>query len=152
MTMSDDRNDPLVRNVATFGAEFSRWPEEHAVEARRALLTRPDFRRAWAAAGELDAALAEERHRTDEAIRAAGALARVRRGTLAHAAADPLARLRSKRRVADNPFAGLRWQRIAAGMIVAGLLGGATDLFLPEADAPDVVMLDPLEVETVEIR
>jgi hypothetical protein len=150
--MSDHRNDPLVRTLATFGAEFSRWPDEHAAEARRALLTRPDFRRAWAAARAFDAALVEERDRIDEAIRASGAVARVGRRTLAHAAADPLARLRSKRRVPDNPFAGLRWQRIAAAMLFAGLLGGATDLLLPEADSPDVVMLDPLEVDTAEIR
>ena len=149
--MSDDRNDPLIRNLAMFGAEFSRWPGDNAAEARRALLTRPDFRRAWAAAGALEAALVEQRDGIDEAIRASGALARVRRSTLAHAAADPLARLRSKRRVAD-PFAGLRWQRIAAAMLFAGLLGGATDLLLPEADPPEMVMLDPLEVDTAEIR
>ena len=150
--MSDDLNDPLVRNLANFGAEFSRWPGDAAAEARRALLTRPDFRRAWAAAGALEAALVEQRDRIDQAIKASGALARVRRSVLARAAADPLARLRSKRRGGDNPFAGLRWQRIAAAMLFAALLGGATDLLLPEAASPDVVMLDPLEVDTAEIR
>jgi hypothetical protein len=150
--MSDDRNDPLVRNLATFGAEFSRWPGDDAAEARRALLTRPDFRRAWAAAGALDAALVEQRDRIDQAIRASGAVARVGRSALARAAADPLARLRSKRRVADNPFAGLHWQRIAAAMLFAALLGGATDLLLPRTESPDVVMLDPLEVDTAETR
>jgi hypothetical protein len=150
--MSDDRNDPLVKHLAVFGAEFSRWPEDVAAEAQRALLTMPDFRRAWASAGALDAALVEQRDGMDQAIRASGAVARVGRNTLAHAAADPLARLRSKRRIADNPFAGLRWQRIAAAMLFAGLLGGATDLLLPEADPPDVVMLDPLEIDAAEIR
>ena len=45
------------------------------------------------------------------------------------------------------PLAGLAWQRIAAAMLVAAMLGGMLDLVLAAApgEAPDVVMLDPLE-------
>jgi hypothetical protein len=133
-----DLSKELVEPLAAFGTDFSRWPEDRAAAARRALLGEPEFRRAWDDARVLDAKLAGERDAMDLAVRRSGALARLSRRTLAQLDPDPLA--------------GLRWERIAAALMVAALLGGATDLLLPKADSPDVVMLDPLEVVTAELR
>jgi hypothetical protein len=133
-----DLSKELVGRLAAFGTDLSRWPEDGAAAARRALLGEPEFRRAWDDARVLDARLAGERDAIDLVVRRSGALARLSRRTLAQLDPDPLA--------------GLRWERIAAALMVAVLLGGATDLLLPKADSPGVVMLDPLEVVTAELR
>jgi hypothetical protein len=45
-----------------------------------------------------------------------------------------------------SPLAGLPWQRIAAAVLVAGMLGGAVDLLLPErsTDAVDATIVGAL--------
>jgi hypothetical protein len=133
-----DAGKALFESLGAFGAELSRWPDERAAAARRALLEQPEFRRAWDDARVLDAKLAAERDLIDLAVTRSGAVARIGRRTLA--------------RLGPDPLAGFSWQRVAAAVFVAGLLGGATDLLLPEAASSDVVMLDPLEAETAEIR
>jgi hypothetical protein len=127
------RNDARFETLGTFGSDFSRWPAERAAGAREALLAVPEFRRAYEAERTLDGALAEMREELDRSIRQSGALRRVRQRTLA--------------RVAAAPLAGLGWQRIAAAVLIAGMLGGALDLALgpPQAgDTTDIAALDPL--------
>lgn len=138
--MSDIRRDAMLEGLAAFGADLSRWPEERAQGARRALLGRPDFRRAWEVARDLDSALAEEGMRIDRCIVESGAMVRLSRRTLA--------------RISGNPLAGIRWERIAAAMLVAGMLGGAMDLIMPDraADALDLALLDPLDADQAEVR
>jgi hypothetical protein len=138
--MTDLRHEDLVGTLDAYGADLSRWPAERVRDVRRALLARPDFRRAVDEARLLDKALANAREELDGVIDASHASARVERRVLA--------------RVLPDPLAGLRWQRIAAAMLVAGMLGGAIDLLMPDpaADAPDLVMLDPLSAEDTELR
>jgi hypothetical protein len=133
-----DVSKELVDGLAAFGTDFSRWPEDRTAAARRALLGEPEFRRAFDDARAFDAKLAGEREAMDLAVRGSEALARLSRRTLAQLEPDPLA--------------GLRWERVAAALMVAALLGGATDLLLPRTESPDVVMLDPLEIDMAEIR
>jgi hypothetical protein len=127
------RHDALFKNLGSFGSDFSRWPTERAAGAREALLGLPEFRRAYESERALDSAMAEIRDELDRSIRQSGALKRVRQ--------------RALMQVAPAPLAGLGWQRIAAAVLVAGMLGGALDLFLgaPQAgDTTDVATLDPL--------
>jgi hypothetical protein len=79
----------------------------------------------------LDAALAELRaaeHADGDLVAASG---RVRRRVLGEV---------------RRPFGRFAWRRIAAAMVVAGMLGAAVDLavFDDGAAAVDLVMLDPL--------
>jgi hypothetical protein len=130
-----DRNDDF-QTLATFGADLSRWPEECVVPARRALLADPQFRRAWEAERDFDAALAAHCDSIDAAIAASGAAERVQRRTLARSAGD-------RARLA---FGGLRWGQVAAAMLLSGMLGGVMDLVLPEqgAEAGDAAPPDIL--------
>jgi len=73
---------------------------------------------------ELHRLLAGERDALDREIARSGALVRIRGNVLRRATADPLA--------------GLHWRRIAAAVLIAGMLGCAVDLLLP-ARAPDPV-------------
>jgi hypothetical protein len=68
----------------------------------------------------------------DAEIQRSGALGRVRRNVL-------------QRRPAGI-FLDISWRRIAAAILVAGMLGGAIDLMLPDrqADSFDVAIVDPL--------
>lgn len=81
---------------------------------------------------DLDRLLMEHREALDREIARAGAAKRVRD--------------RAMRRASD-PLADLPWQRIAAAVLVAGMLGGAVDLLLPEqsADPAEVTMVSALD-------
>lgn len=138
--MSELHKDDMLESLAAFGCDLSRWPDDRAGAARRALLNRPDFRRAWEGARGLDEALAQERARVHRSIEESGAVARLSRRTLA--------------RVSASPLAGMRWERIAAAMLVAGMLGGALDLVMPDpaADSLDLALLDPLDADQAEVR
>jgi len=76
-------------------------------------------------------ALSFERARLDREIAAAGAPKRVRRNILARRGADPLA--------------GIAWSRVAAAMLVAGMLGGAADLLLfgGSTETTEIAIFDP---------
>jgi ABC-type cobalamin transport system ATPase subunit len=67
-----------------------------------------------------------EAHRAtlDADIVRSGALGRVRDNVLARHSVDPLA--------------GLQWQRIAAAVLIAGMLGGAVDLLMPDRSTETV--------------
>ena len=121
----------LDRRLATYGADLSRWPEGSA-EAREALLGQPEFRFAWERERDLDRKLAEDRERLDAEIARSGALARF--GRLA------------SRRIPGHGLADIPWRRVAAAVIVAGMLGGGLDLMLPgpAADAIEMALVDPL--------
>ena len=67
----------------------------------------------------------------DERIAATGALDRVKAGAL--------------QRLPMRASLPMSWRRIAAAMVMAGVLGGAMDVYLIERqDLADVVALDPL--------
>jgi hypothetical protein len=121
----------LLENLGTFGFDLRKWPPERVAGARERLLSDPEFRRAWEAERDLDRSLDQWRAALDAEIGGSGALGRIRQRALA-----PLA----------NPLAAIGWQRIAAAVLLAGMLGGAMDLFLAERTAApaDYVMLDPL--------
>ena len=121
----------LDRRLATHGSDLSRWPDD-AAEAREALLGQPKFRRAWEKERELDRALAADRHSLDAEISRSGAIARLGRLSARHTSAGLLA---------DVP-----WRRVAAGVILAGMLGGALDLMLPspQPDPIEMALVDPL--------
>jgi len=77
-------------------------------------------------------ALSFERARLDREIAQAGSVERVRRHVLSRRLADPLA--------------GIAWRRVAAAVLVAGMLGGAVDLLLfgGDTDATEVaIFFDP---------
>ena len=116
--------------LSTYGSDLSRWPEQGA-EAKAELLRNPEFRRAWERERALDGVLAGHRGELEGEIARAGALARLRQRLERHAA---------------GPLAGVTWRRLAAAVVVAGLLGGALDLMLPErvAEPLDVALVDPL--------
>lgn len=128
MTSNADRAEIL----ATIGADFSRWPEDQVRPARAALLADPVFRRAWEAERELDAGLIAHGESLDRSIEASGAAARVGAQVL--------------KRLPAVAYAALPWRKVAAAMIVAGALGGAMDLVLPDqgSDSSDLVTVDPL--------
>lgn len=139
--MNDLRHGELRKSLATYGSEISKWPPERAAGAREALMSVPDFRRAWEDERALDRALGGARQALDDEIARSGALQRLRWQTLA--------------RLPLNALEGLGWHRVAAAVLIAGMLGGATDLLLPEpvTDTADVVMLDPLSgVDETELQ
>lgn len=122
----------MLDTLRAFGTDLSRWPPARAYAAREALLADPEFRIAWEAESELDTALVAIRETRDKAAAPPGAIDRIRLATLSQ--------------LPPNPLAGFGWRKVAAAMLVAGMLGGATDLVLPDprATAPELVMLDPL--------
>lgn len=126
-------HDELHHALRTLGADLSRWAPEDAMRARAALLASPELRRAYEEERVLDQALRSARDTLDLEARLAGAGERVRRSALA--------------RIPANPLAGIEWRKLAAAVLVAGVLGGGADFLLadPAADAPELVMLDPLE-------
>jgi hypothetical protein len=79
----------------------------------------------------LDRAMLEFCAELDREIAGSGAAFRVRSRTLA--------------RVVD-PIERMPWRRIAAAALLAGMLGAAFDLALPERDThpPEVGLVDPL--------
>jgi hypothetical protein len=124
--------DPkILERLRTYGSDVSRWPDLTS-EARAALLSDRDLRAAYERERALDRDLAEEGCALDREISGAGALDRVRRRALS--------------RVSTNALAGMPWRRLAAAMLVAGMLGGAVDLMLPtQADDPlEAVLGEPL--------
>jgi hypothetical protein len=76
-------------------------------------------------------ALGFERARLDREIAQAGSVGRVRRHLLSRRLADPLG--------------GIAWGRVAAAMLVAGMLGGSVDLLLfgGDAETTEVAIFDP---------
>lgn len=84
---------------------------------------------------DLDRLLAERRDQLDSEIARSGAPDRVRDSVLARTSTDTLI--------------GLPWQRIAAAVLVAGMLGVAVDLLLPErpADPVDVAIVDIYDMD-----
>jgi hypothetical protein len=131
--MSDTkRPSELSAGLAAFGADFSKWPPEHVSGAREALMRNPEFRQAWERERELDRGIATARGELEDAIGRSGAVRRVRQATLARFPHSPLGRI------------GLG--RIAAAMVVAGILGGAMDLILAgqEGETADVALVDPI--------
>jgi len=130
----------LERGLSAYGADVSRWPSG-AAEARAALLADPQFRRVWEAERSFDRALAAEREALDAEIVRSGALARL----------GPLA----ARSTAAGYLAEIPWRRVAAGVILAGMLGSVIDLILPgpTPDPIEVALFDPLAgVDGVDIR
>jgi hypothetical protein len=129
----------LERGLAAYGADVSRWPHG-AAEARAALLADPGFRRAWEAERLVDRALAEERDALDAEIARSGAVARLARFAAQRTSAGFLA---------DVP-----WRRVAAGIILAGMLGSVLDLILPgpALDPVEIALFDPLAAEGADIR
>ena len=130
--MSDKRFAELSASLGAYGSDFSKWPSDRTAGAREALLADPEFRREFDAERELDRGLAYLRAELDDEIRAAGAAERVRRRTLS--------------RLAAGPLAGMRWRQIAAAVLIAGVLGGAMDLFLAEraGQTSEMAMLESL--------
>jgi len=120
----------LARLLSAYGSELSRWPEL-AAEAKAALLKNPEFRRAWESERSLDQKLAMHRDALDDEMARSGGFARLRKNLVRRSA---------------GPISGLAWRRVAAGVLIAGMLGGALDLMLPErpAEPIDVALVDPL--------
>lgn len=121
------------RRLATYGSDFSRWPEG-ASEARQAILSDQGFRRAWESERYLDRKLADDRAELDAEIVRSGVLAR-------------LGRLPERYSPAGF-VATIAWRRVAAGVLVAGVLGGALDyLVLPQSpsESIDLALVDPLD-------
>jgi hypothetical protein len=119
--------------LAIFGSDFSRWPDGGG-EAREALLSEPKFRRAWEEERDLDREIETHRADIDAEIARSGALAR-------------LGRL-SERYAPAGFVAAIPWRRVAAGVLLAGMLGGALDyLVLPRAASEpiDLALVDPLD-------
>lgn len=131
--MSDARHD-LFRRLAVYGSDLSRWPER-ATEAKAALLRDQRFRRAFEDERIFDRDLGEHREMLNREIAGGRTVARLKRNIVRHVA---------------GPLAGMDWRRIAAAVLVAGMLGGALDLMLPDAgvDQTDIAILDPLDLES----
>ena len=123
----------LIQRLAIYGSDLSRWPEG-ASEAREALLRDQEFRRAFEDERVFDRDMTEHRKVLDREIAGAHTVARLKRGLLRQAA---------------GPLAGMNWRRVAAAVVLAGMLGGALDLMLPDTrvDQSDVALLDPLDFE-----
>jgi hypothetical protein len=85
-------------------------------------------------ADSFDRLVNSHRDSLDAEIVRSGALKRVRDNVLARHSSDPLA--------------GLHWQRIAAAVLIAGMLGGAVDLLMPDrsAEPVDVAIAEALYV------
>ena len=122
----------LERGLAVYGADLSRWPNG-AAEARAALLADPEFRRAWETERSFDRSLAAEREALDAEIARSGAV--VRLGHL------------TGRSTAAGYLAEIPWRRVAAGVLLAGMLGSVLDLILPgpASDPIEVALFDPLD-------
>lgn len=119
----------LEARLEACGADLRRWPEPEAAAARERLLRDRDFRQHFDEARRLDSLLHAERSDMDKRIAASGAMARLRG-------------IRAPSRVFGL---GRHWRRIAAGVLVAGLLGGTFDSLLTErAQTQVVVLVDPL--------
>lgn len=101
-----------------------------------------DFRGADAADREIESAVHALRGEIDDEIARFGSCARVRQRALA--------------RLRTHPYAGMDWRKIAAAVLVAGMLGGAFDVLLlqPESAPADFVMVDPVlyGLEAAELR
>jgi hypothetical protein len=123
----------LFRRLITYGSDLSRWPDRSS-DAKAELLRDPEFRRAFEDERIFDHDLAEHREMLDREIAGAHAVAQLKRNLMRHAA---------------GPLAGMDWRRIAAAVLVAGMLGGALDLMLPDAptDQTDIAVLDPLDLD-----
>jgi hypothetical protein len=85
-------------------------------------------------ARDLDQEIVAHRDRLDREIANGGSLVRLKRELAQHA---------------TTPLATFDWRRLAAAVALAGMLGGALDLMLPEpiADQPEIAILDPLDLE-----
>jgi hypothetical protein len=130
--MPDSRHETLIICLEKYGADLSRWPEGLRTEAREALLRDPSFRHAWEPDRDVERMLVAERASIDGEVMRSGAAARVRSRLL--------------KRVGSDSMAALPWRAIAAAVLVAGMLGSAFDLVLPDnAETQDVAMLDPLD-------
>jgi len=129
--MSELQSATLIARLRIYGSDLSRWPD-HQQAAREALVAQPDVRRAWESERVLDRAMAAHRDAMDQEIARSDAASGIRRRLLSRIPADPLA--------------GIAWRSVAAAMLVAGMLGGAIDLVLPEPlESTDMAMLDPLD-------
>ena len=126
--MANDHHNQL----ATYGAKLEKWPSrEAAAAAGAALLADPSLRREWDEEKRIDAALATYREAVDEEVRTERSMERIRAGVLG----------RIPRR---NP---IRLTRIAAAVLVAGLLGGTVDLLvMPDSTASgtEIVLAETL--------
>ncbi len=140
--MSDSiRHAQFSASLSTFGADIAKWPGDRASGAREALMRDPGFRDAWEKERVLDRAILSVRGELDGEIGRSGAIGRVREAALARV---PLPSL--------DP-AG--WARIAAAVLVAGMLGGAMDLLLARQNREaDVALVDPIlyGLDLTEIR
>lgn len=127
------------RLLSAYGSDLSRWPSG-ASEARAALLADPEFRRAWEAERAFERALVAERDLFDAEILRSGAVARLGRLTARGASAGLLA---------DIP-----WRRVAAGVILAGMLGSALALVVPgpTSEAVEVALFDPFAADGADMR
>jgi hypothetical protein len=115
-----------------YGADLGRWPQAQATAARALLLSDRAFRRDFDDARRLDAALQAGRSEMDARIEGS----------------EAMARLRERTRGGPPHVAGLRlnWRRVAAAVLVAGLLGGTFDsvLMAEQAQTQAVVLVDPI--------
>ena len=129
--MSDTRD--LFGLLGAYGSDLSRWPRR-ATEARAELLRDPEFREAFEDERVFDRDLADHRAALDREIADAHTIASLKRHLIGDLA---------------GPLAGMDWRRIAAAVLVAGTLGGALDLMLPDAsaDQTDIAILDPLDLD-----
>jgi hypothetical protein len=84
---------------------------------------------------DIDGQFRNLRDLVDEDVLRAGAVARVKTNVL---------------REATRPLGGLDWRRLAAGIVLAGALGGALDMMLPEPsqEPSEIAILDPLDLES----
>jgi hypothetical protein len=129
--MSDTRE--LFGLLGAYGSELSRWPKL-ATEAKAALLRDPEFRDAFEDERIFDRDLADYRAALEREIAEAHTIARLKGRLIGNLA---------------GPLAGMDWRRIAAAVLIAGMLGGALDLMLPDtsADQTDIAILDPLDFD-----
>lgn len=126
-----DRRNAILVDLAAYGSDFLRWPQERVPGAREAVLQDDDVRRAWERQCGLDRAIARHRSELDRELVESGAVERVRRRTLARL---------------PSPLAEVGWRRIAAAVLVAGALGCVMDLYLAPStfETADLVLLDPI--------
>jgi hypothetical protein len=130
--VTDPAGRSPIETLRAFGTDFARWPEERATAGRRLLVGDLSFRAAFEAERRLDEAISAAR----DAEVADPALAAVAERVRSRAA-----------RLRRSAFNGFPWQRIAAAMLVAGMLGGVADLAFVERGvgvAADLALLDPL--------
>lgn len=138
--MQDEKLERIAAALRRWGAKLGRWPDgAMAAEARMALMSDRSLRAACEEEKRLDAALAAHGAAIDAALTAEGARERVAAGVLGRI---------SRRQPLDLG-------RLAAAVLVAGFLGGAVDaLFLPQREAPQIVLADQLVYgpDSVEFR